>query len=175
MITRLIIGVLAGAVLGGIVGYVGKCSGGACPLTCHPVGGMLTGAAIGLLIMLAVQPRGGGATANFVPSKNVIEIQSTAQFDEIVKQKPVVLADLYADWCGPCQRLKPAIHQLADEYAGRATVVGVNVDVLKELAARYGVSSIPDVRIFRGGKPSQQLIGLRDKQEYAAALDAALK
>jgi thioredoxin 1 len=83
----------------------------------------------------------------------------------------VILVDFYADWCGPCRRLKPIIHEIADEYAGRVVVASVNVDNLKDVAEKYGVYSIPDVRVFRAGKVSDSFIGVRSKKTYTEILD----
>jgi len=70
--------------------------------------------------------------------------------------------------------LPPIIHDLAAEYKGRAIFVKVDVDQAGTLAARYKVSGIPDVRIFREGKPVAKIIGLNKPGKYRAALDAAI-
>ena len=82
----------------------------------------------------------------------------------------VTLVDFYADWCGPCRMLAPALEQLAADLAGRARVAKVNVDGSPELAARFGVSAIPLLVILKDGQEVKRLVGLPS----AAALKAAV-
>jgi len=168
---RIILGGAAGAIIGGLIGYFTKCAGGGgCPMMGNPVGGVLFGAIIGILFATSFQPR----QPAFTPSKNVADIGDRAGFEEMLKSNPVVLADFYADWCGPCRRLKPAVHELADEYAGRVAVAAVNVDRNREIAEQLGVSGIPDVRIFKNGTQVHQVVGLSAKGKYAGLLDSVL-
>lgn len=86
-------------------------------------------------------------------------------FDREVLQSPLpVLVDFYADWCGPCQMMAPVVHQLAEDYAGRMNVAQVNVDEAQELAVSYGVSSIPTLAYFRGGKLQGTSVGFLPRQ-----------
>jgi thioredoxin 1 len=167
----LIVGAVGGAALGGVVGYLGKCRGGACPLTSTPLSGIIFGGLAGLLVTMVLGP-GRRAEAD---SPNLVLITSSEQFESAVLEsdKPV-LVDFYADWCPPCRRLAPVIAQLADEYAGRAVVAKVDVDALPELAQQYQVSSIPDIRIFRGGEMVETL-SVADVRVYRASLDEALR
>ena len=162
MIARVIFGVVAGAAIGGVVGYALRATGGACPLTCNPMGGMLMGAVFGLVIANT----GIGATSPFTPSEHFVDIVNKEHFSRVLSQNEVVLVQFEADWCGPCRRLSPVIHELADEFAGKATVVGVDIDKNRDVAAAYGVSSIPDVRLFVNGKDVDRFVGTRSKAEY---------
>lgn len=94
----------------------------------------------------------------------------TADFDEKVLQSgKVALVDFWATWCQPCQMLGPVIEELAGELDG--VVVGkVNVDEEPDLAAKYGVMSIPTVIIFKDGKEAQRFVGVRPKDEYIASV-----
>jgi thioredoxin 1 len=71
---------------------------------------------------------------------------------EVVQSNTPVLVDFNATWCGPCQALKPSIEKLAEQYDGRLKVVPIDVDERGDLAAHYGVSSIPRLMILKGGK-----------------------
>lgn len=83
-----------------------------------------------------------------------------SQFDQVVLQSEVpVLVDFYADWCGPCRALAPALNELAKEVPG-AKVVKVNVDNNQDLAMRYRVNAIPALMVFDGGKITAQHAGL---------------
>lgn len=89
---------------------------------------------------------------------------NTQNFEELVlnSEKPV-LVDFYADWCGPCKMLTPVIEEIAaasDAYA----VFKLNVDEAPEIAARYGVMSIPTLIVFKGGKEAGKTIGVQSKQ-----------
>ena len=168
---KLVVGAAVGAALGGWIGYATKCAGGGCPMMGNPVGGVIFGAIIGTLLASSFGNKGPA----FTPSKNVVEIASSEQFETLLKSQHVVMADFYADWCGPCRNLKPTIHELADAYAGRVTVAAVNVDANGDLAQQHGVSGIPDVRIFKGGKQVDQLVGLSRKEKYAESLDSLLQ
>ena len=100
---------------------------------------------------------------------------TTENFEEVVLKstKPVVV-DFWATWCGPCKMMGPVIDQLADELAATAVVGKVNVDEQQELAARYGVMSIPTVVLFKDGKEVERLVGVRTIEEYKAIIDAHL-
>ncbi len=96
-------------------------------------------------------------------------------FDEIIAQgKGVALVDFWADWCGPCRMLAPTIDEIAEDFAGRAGVYKVNVDDEGELAARFGVMTIPTLFIFKDGQIADKIVGVVPKAQIAAAIEAAL-
>jgi len=170
--SRIMFITVLGAAIGGAVGYLGKSVGGSCPLTCNPMGGMLVGALFGLTFAVSGQ-RTAQIPAGYV-SENVTEIVKTEELSDLLAGDGVVLVDFYAEWCGPCRRLKPVIHKVADAYGGRARFVAVNVDKNAELASRYGVSGIPDVRIFKNGVQVARHSGARPERVYTDALNSLL-
>jgi thioredoxin len=103
----------------------------------------------------------------------LIEVRDGKHFQDLLTVHKVVLVDFYADWCGPCRRLKPILGEIADAYVGRAVTVSVNVDHLKDVAELYGVSGVPDVRVFVDGKISEVIVGLRTREAYVNALEKA--
>jgi thioredoxin 1 len=93
-----------------------------------------------------------------------------ANFRNLVLNSDVpVLVDFYADWCRPCQQLAPLLDELAVEIPG-ARIVKVNVDHSPNLAAAYGVSSIPSLKVFEKGEVTDQILGLASKKELRALL-----
>lgn len=82
----------------------------------------------------------------------------TFQADVLDAAEPIVV-DFYADWCGPCRMMAPALELLATEFAGRVTVGKLDVDVNQDLAIRYGVMGIPTLGLFLGGKLADRLVG----------------
>lgn len=93
----------------------------------------------------------------------------TADFDATIA-KGTVLIDFWAPWCGPCRMQGPILEALAKEIGDAATICKVNVDDEAEIAARFKVSSIPTLILFKDGKVAQQFIGL----QQAATLKQAL-
>ena len=75
-----------------------------------------------------------------------------------------VLVDFWADWCGPCRQIAPAIDEVAKEYEGRMKVGKVNVDQEQDLAVRYGVMSIPTLVLFQNGQAVERLVGAMPKE-----------
>ncbi len=87
----------------------------------------------------------------------------------------VCIVDFWASWCGPCMMLAPVIDELAADFAGRAEVYKVNVDEQSELAAKFGIMSIPTVIVFRNGEVFDKSLGVVPKDSLAAIIENALK
>ena len=96
------------------------------------------------------------------------------QFDgEVLQSKEPVLVDFFATWCGPCRALAPVLDDLAGDLAGSGRVVKVDVDRAPELAARYGISSIPCLILFQDGREVKRLLGAVSKARIAALFPTA--
>ena len=89
---------------------------------------------------------------------------------DVLGSSQPVLVDFWAGWCAPCRLLTPAIEELASELGESAKVGKLNVDENSETAARYKISSIPSVLVFRDGELVETLVGVQSKQSYRDAL-----
>ena len=98
-----------------------------------------------------------------------------ADFDAVVLQSSEpVLVDFWAEWCGPCKIIAPALDELAEAYDGRARIVKVNVDHNRATAMKYYVRSIPMLLLFKGGQVQDTQIGAVGKAQLSQMIDKAL-
>ena len=96
-------------------------------------------------------------------SEKVIVLNANNFEQEVLKSQKPVLVDFWASWCGPCRMLSPVIDEIAEENEG-VKVCKVNVDEQEELAARFGIMSIPTLLVFRNGELVNQTVGVQSKQ-----------
>lgn len=89
--------------------------------------------------------------------------------EEVLNSEKTVLVDFWAPWCGPCRMVVPIVEEIANEHP-EIKVAKINVDEQGELAARFGVSSIPTLMVFKDGKIVSQSIGARPKHQILAML-----
>lgn len=105
--------------------------------------------------------------------QNVVKV-FTNDDKAVATDKPLVI-DFSATWCGPCQRFKPTFHQVAEEYASRATFATADVDECTQLASQYKIESIPFVLIINPDGTSASQMGLMTEKEFKNFLDKNLK
>ncbi|MEJ9220029.1 thioredoxin family protein [Paenibacillus glucanolyticus] len=94
----------------------------------------------------------------------------SSSFQSAIKPNGVTLVEFGATWCPPCKVLLPILEELSHEEAGRLDIYQVDCDESPELAAQFGIMSMPTVIVFHNGEPADKLIGLRPKSAYQAAL-----
>ncbi len=104
-------------------------------------------------------------------STNTISLTKDNFAAEVLQSAQPVLVDFWAEWCGPCKMIGPVLEELATDFAGRARIGKVNIDHEPELAAQYGVQSIPTLLFFKGGQVAEQLVGTKSKKLLKATLD----
>ncbi len=96
-------------------------------------------------------------------STTVSEV-TDATFDaEVLMSDKPVLVDFWAIWCGPCRAVAPVVAELASEYADKIKVVKLDTDTNPSVTTRYGITSIPSLYVFKGGKVIKQIVGARPK------------
>ena len=98
-----------------------------------------------------------------------------ATFDAEVRQSDVpVVVDFWAEWCGPCKMIAPALEELSSEYAGKVKIAKLNIDENPELAAQYGVRSIPTLMLFKDGAVADTKVGAAPKTALASWIGGAV-
>ena len=100
---------------------------------------------------------------------SVINIKMNNFQNEVLNSEMPVLLDFWAPWCGPCRMVGPIVDEIADEH-GDIKVGKVNVDEQPELAAQFGVMSIPTLVVMKGGKVVKQMVGARPKNQILSML-----
>ena len=100
---------------------------------------------------------------------SVININKDNFRNEVLNSEMPVLLDFWAPWCGPCRMVSPIVDEIASER-GDIKVGKVNVDEERELAAQFGVMSIPTLVVMKGGKVANQMVGARPKSQILAML-----
>ena len=103
-----------------------------------------------------------------------IDVTDNTWEDEVLNSDLPILVDFWAEWCGPCKMIAPAVHDLAEEYTGKLNVAKEDIDNSPEIATKYGIRSIPALIFFRDGKPVDQVIGALPKGALKKKIDSVL-
>ena len=104
----------------------------------------------------------------------VIEANDSNFESEVLGATGPVLVDFSATWCGPCKKLEPIVHEIADDYAGKLKVVKVDIDQARNTAAKFGVMSVPMLLLFEAGAVKDQHVGLLSKRDLADKVDKVI-
>ncbi|WP_025227431.1 thioredoxin [Fimbriimonas ginsengisoli] len=101
---------------------------------------------------------------------SVIEVKQSEFDQKALQAEGLVLVDFSAPWCGPCRRMEPELEAAAQEFAGKATFLKVNVDESPDVAMRYGVQGIPNLTFLKDGKVVDTVIGAMPKAAIVSRL-----
>ena len=111
-----------------------------------------------------------------IDNNNAVTHVTTQRWDADVLNSDVpVLVDFWAEWCGPCRMVGPAVEQVAKIMADKVKVTKLNVDENQEIAMRYNVQSMPSLLLFKGGKELARTIGAAPKETYLKFIENSLK
>lgn len=101
-------------------------------------------------------------------------VVTDASFDaDVLKSSEPVVVDFWAEWCGPCKMIAPALEEISDELAGKVKVAKLNIDENQGTAIKYGVRSIPTLILFKDGKPVATQVGAAPKNRLADWIKSA--
>ena len=107
-------------------------------------------------------------------AEGIVQISGDNWQSEVIESDVPVVVDFWAEWCGPCKAIAPILEQVAGEVAGKAKIAKVNVDENQQLAAEFGIRSIPTLLIFKGGTVQEQMVGALPKAAILQKLEAHL-
>ena len=105
---------------------------------------------------------------------NAIKVTDDSFEQDVLKADGPVLVDFWAEWCGPCKMIAPALDDLAKEYGGKVTVVKLNIDDNPTTPTKYGVRGIPTLMIFKNGQVAATKIGALPKTALYSWVDQSL-
>lgn len=103
-----------------------------------------------------------------------VNVTETSFEQDVIGSNTPILVDFWAQWCGPCRMIGPALEEISDEMAGRITIAKVNIDDEPGLASRFGVRSIPTMLIFKGGEVVASKLGAEPKNALKGWIEGAI-
>lgn len=103
-----------------------------------------------------------------------VKINNSNFESDVLKSAEPVVVDFWAEWCGPCKMIAPALEEIATELAGQVKIAKVNIDENPELAAQYGVRSIPTLLLFKNGEIAANMVGAAPKSRLADWIKASV-
>ena len=125
---------------------------------------------IAVVAILLVRSYNKMKNAPAVADSELIEHLTAQNFTHKTKTG-VVLVDFWADWCMPCKMMAPILNEVAEATEGSATIYKLNVDEQQQVAAQYGIRSIPTMILFKDGKEVERIVGVKSKEAVIASIN----
>ena len=105
----------------------------------------------------------------------MVEKTTDATFEaDVLKASGPVVVDFWAEWCGPCRMIAPALEEISNSLNGKVKIVKLNVDENQETAIKYNVTSIPTLMVFKNGELAARLLGAKPKQQLEQWITSAM-
>ena len=105
-------------------------------------------------------------------NETIIHITDDTFESEVLQSSTPVLVDYWAEWCGPCKMIAPALDQIATEYKGRLKIAKLNIDENQATPPKYGIRGIPTLMLFKNGNIEATKVGALSKTQLAAFIDS---
>ncbi len=102
------------------------------------------------------------------------KVSDTSFETDVIKASQPVLVDFWAEWCGPCKQIGPALEEIAEEYGDKLTIAKVNIDENPETPTRYGVRGIPTLMLFKDGQLAATKVGALPKRKLIEWIDSVI-
>ena len=102
------------------------------------------------------------------------EVSDSSFEQDVLQSAQPVLVDFWAEWCGPCRALAPALNDVAEKYSETARVVKLNVDDNPQTSGRYGIKSIPTLILFSGGNEEERIVGATSRDIISRMIDKCI-
>ena len=107
-------------------------------------------------------------------TESIAHVSTKTWEKDVLKSELPVFVDFWAEWCGPCRMVAPAVEQVAKLMTGKLKVAKLNVDENQEIAIKYGIKSIPSLVLFKGGKEVARTVGAAPKEAYVKFIESSL-
>jgi thioredoxin 1 len=101
-------------------------------------------------------------------------ISDASFLSDVIQSDKPVLVDFWAEWCGPCKMIGPALEEISDELSEKVTIAKLNIDDHPDAPSRYGVRGIPTMILFKNGEPAATKVGAAPKSQLKGWLEGVL-
>ena len=102
------------------------------------------------------------------------QVTDTSFDSDVLKAEGAILVDFWAEWCGPCKQIAPALEELSQEFGGRVTIAKVNIDDNPQTPGKYGVRGIPTLMIFKNGQVAATKVGALPKSKLKEWIESVV-